>query len=89
MFEPYFSVEQTEEQNLGALGTIIGHEITHAFDDLGHLYDANGDYRNWWTKADETAFGQRAQAIVAYYSAYKDARRDAAGRYVYFGRKYR
>ncbi|HUM85020.1 MAG TPA: M13 family metallopeptidase [Lachnospiraceae bacterium] len=71
MFEPYFSVEQTEEQNLGALGTIIGHEITHAFDDLGHLYDANGDYRNWWTKADETAFGQRAQAIVAYYSAYK------------------
>ncbi len=71
MFEPYFSVKQTEEQNLGALGTIIGHEITHAFDDLGHLYDANGDYRNWWTKADEAAFGQRAQDIVAYYSAYK------------------
>lgn len=71
MFEPYFSVKQTEEQNLGALGTIIGHEITHAFDDLGHLYDANGDYRNWWTKADEAAFEQRTQDIVAYYSAYK------------------
>jgi len=71
MFEPYFSVKQTEEQNLGALGTIIGHEITHAFDDLGHLYDANGDYRNWWAKADEAAFDQRAQDIVAYYAAYK------------------
>jgi len=71
MFEPYFSVKQTEEQNLGALGTIIGHEITHAFDDLGHLYDANGDYRNWWTKADEAAFEQRTQKIVTYYSAYK------------------
>jgi len=71
MFEPYFSVKQTEEQNLGSLGTIIGHEITHAFDDLGHLYDANGDYRNWWTKADEAAFEQRTQDIVAYYSAYK------------------
>lgn len=71
MFEPYFSVKQTEEQNLGALGTIIGHEITHAFDDLGHLYDADGDYRNWWTKADEAAFERRAQKIVAYYSAYK------------------
>lgn len=71
MFEPYFSVKQTEEQNLGALGTIVGHEITHAFDDLGHLYDANGDYRNWWTKADEAAFEQRTQKIVAYYSAYK------------------
>ena len=71
MFEPYFSVKQTEEQNLGALGTIIGHEITHAFDDLGHLYDANGDYRNWWTEADEAAFEQRTQDIVAYYSAYK------------------
>ena len=71
MFEPYFSVKQTEEQNLGALGTIIGHEITHAFDDLGHLYDADGDYRNWWTKADEAAFEQRTQNIVAYYSSYK------------------
>lgn len=71
MFEPYFSVKQTEEQNLGALGTIIGHEITHAFDDLGRLYDANGDYRNWWTKDDEAAFRQRTQDIVTYYSNYK------------------
>ena len=71
MFAPYFAVGQTDEQNLGALGTIVGHEITHAFDDLGHQYDQNGDFRNWWSKADETAFEQRAQKVADYYTNYR------------------
>lgn len=49
---PYFSVTASEEENLGAIGTIIGHEITHAFDDLGSKYDENGDYVDWWSEAD-------------------------------------
>lgn len=69
--KPYFSVRQSKEQNLGALGTIIGHEITHAFDDLGSQYDENGDYVNWWSDADKKAFNERAEKIVTYYTNYK------------------
>ena len=50
---------------------IIGHEITHAFDDLGSRYDENGDLVNWWTEADRKAFEERAEKIVAYYDDYE------------------
>lgn len=68
---PYFSVSATQEENLGAIGTIIGHEITHAFDDLGSKYDGNGDYVDWWTEADRLEFNAHAQKIVTYYNEYK------------------
>ena len=68
---PYFNADADEAQNLGALGTIIGHEITHAFDDLGSQYDENGDFVNWWTEADRKAFDERAEKIVTYYNNYK------------------
>lgn len=68
---PYFDPAADEAQNLGALGTIIGHEITHAFDDLGSQYDENGDFVNWWTAADRKAFEERAEKIVTYYNNYR------------------
>lgn len=68
---PYIDPAADEAQNLGALGTIIGHEITHAFDDLGSQYDENGDFVNWWTAADRKAFEERAEKIVTYYNNYK------------------
>lgn len=68
---PYIDPDADEAQNLGALGTIIGHEITHAFDDLGSQYDENGDFVNWWTEDDRKAFDERAEKIVSYYNSYK------------------
>ena len=68
---PYFNPAADEAQNLGALGTIVGHEITHAFDDLGSQYDENGDFVNWWTAADRKSFEERAEKIVTYYNNYK------------------
>ena len=68
---PYFDPAAPEAKNLGALGTIIGHEITHAFDDLGSQYDENGDLAGWWTDADRRAFDERAEKIVNYYNNYK------------------
>lgn len=68
---PYFDAAADEAGNLGALGTIIGHEITHAFDDLGSQYDENGDFANWWTAADRKAFDERAEKIINYYNTYK------------------
>lgn len=69
--EPYFSLEYSDEKNLGAIGTIIGHEVTHAFDDLGSQYDENGDMVDWWTSEDRKAFNDRAEKIVTYYTSYK------------------
>lgn len=68
---PYFSVAASEEENYGAIGTIIAHEITHAFDDLGSKYDENGDMNDWWTPNDKKAFEERAEKIVSYYNQYK------------------
>lgn len=68
---PYFSVSASEEENLGGIGTIIGHEITHAFDDLGSQYDENGDFVNWWTNGDRQAFEEKAEKIISYYDNYK------------------
>ena len=68
---PYIDPAAGEAQNLGALGTIIGHEITHAFDDLGSQYDENGDFVNWWMAADRKAFEERAEKIITYYNNYK------------------
>lgn len=68
---PYFSATASEEQNLGSIGTIIAHEITHAFDDLGSLYDENGDYITWWSDSDRKEFEKHSEKIIDYYSSYK------------------
>ena len=57
--------------NYGAIGCVIGHEITHAFDDSGRKFDAYGNLKDWWTKDDAERFKDRADKIVEQYSKYK------------------
>ena len=57
--------------NYGGIGAVIGHEIGHAFDDQGRLYDATGALNDWWTKADDAAFTARSKGLVAQYNAFQ------------------
>lgn len=67
--ERVFSTEQTPEQRLATLGTIVGHEITHAFDTTGCQYDKYGVQNKWWDIDDMTSFQLRTTQLVNYYSA--------------------
>jgi len=67
---PYFDPDADDAVNFGGIGMVIGHEITHGFDDRGRRYDAEGNLREWWTAADQVRYRERAQAIVAQYDAY-------------------
>jgi putative endopeptidase len=66
---PFFSEHQDDAQNYGAMGAIIGHEITHGFDDQGAQYDKDGNLANWWTEADLAEFRRRADVLEAQYDA--------------------
>jgi putative endopeptidase len=57
--------------NYGAIGSVIGHEISHSFDNLGATFDATGKLRNWWTAADLAHFSQAGAALAAQYDAYE------------------
>ena len=57
--------------NFGAIGMVIGHELTHGFDDQGRKLDANGNLRDWWTEADASAFKARAAVLGAQYASYE------------------
>lgn len=67
---PFYSVMASRGTNLGGIGTVIGHEISHAFDTNGCQYDKDGNMKNWWTKADYEAFRKRADAFAPYYDRY-------------------
>ena len=67
---PFFDAKSDDAANYGAIGMVIGHELTHGFDDNGRKYDASGNLRNWWTKDDETRFLQRVGAIQKQYDGY-------------------
>ena len=68
---PFFDPEAPAADNYGAIGTIIGHEISHTFDAEGSAFDATGRLRNWWTQADHQHFEQEAQALEDQYDAYE------------------
>ena len=61
--EPFYSAGNSREQNLGGIGMVIGHEISHAFDPQGSQYDAEGNKVNWWTDADAEAFAERTARV--------------------------
>ena len=61
---PFYSIHQTRSENLGGIGAVIGHEISHAFDSNGAKCDELGNLNNWWTKADERKFNKKVQAMV-------------------------
>ena len=67
---PLFSALSDAAPNYGDTGGTMGHELTHAFDDEGSQFDAQGNLRNWWTDADRKQFEQRAQCVVDQYSGY-------------------
>ena len=56
--------------NFGAIGSVIGHELTHGFDDSGRKFDGDGNLKDWWTEADAKAFEERAACIADQYSGY-------------------
>ena len=64
---PLYDVDAPREANLGGIGYIIAHEITHAFDNNGAKFDENGNSADWWTEADYTAFQERCEAVTAWY----------------------
>jgi putative endopeptidase len=68
---PYFDPEADDAANYGATGATIGHEISHGFDDQGSLYDASGNMRNWWQKADHHAFSTLTSRLVVQYNRYQ------------------
>jgi len=67
---PYFSKDNDDAINYGAIGGVIGHELTHGFDDQGAQYDAEGNLRDWWTPEDEQKFKERASCIVDEYNTF-------------------
>ena len=67
---PAFSVEASDAVNYGAIGVVIGHEVSHGFDDQGAQYDAQGRLQNWWTPADLAEFQKRGQCVVDQFEGY-------------------
>ncbi len=68
---PYFDPRRPEANDYGAIGSVIGHEISHSFDDQGALFDAEGKLNNWWTEADTAHFQAAAAKLVVQYDAYR------------------
>lgn len=66
---PFFNPEADDAVNYGAIGVVIGHEMTHGFDDQGRNYDKDGNLTDWWTKEDAVRFTERADRLVAQYDA--------------------
>ncbi|XP_053378803.1 neprilysin-4-like isoform X4 [Mercenaria mercenaria] len=65
---PFYTHDQPAYLNYGGIGYVIGHEITHGFDDQGRLYDKSGNLHNWWSDTDAEKFKARAQCIIDQYS---------------------
>jgi putative endopeptidase len=67
---PYFDVNADDALNYGGIGMVIGHEITHSFDDQGAQYDKVGNVTDWWTKTDYAKFKAKTQQVIDQYSAF-------------------
>jgi putative endopeptidase len=68
---PFFDPRADDAVNYGSVGAVIGHEISHGFDDQGSQFDAQGNLRDWFTKQDHERFAAKTTALVAQYSAYE------------------
>ncbi len=68
---PFFDPNADDASNFGAMGAVIGHEMTHGFDDEGRKFDAQGNLRDWWTAQDTKNFNQRAQCIEKQFDGYQ------------------
>lgn len=68
---PFFNMEADDAVNYGGIGAVIGHEISHGFDDQGAKYDGDGNLRNWWTDKDREEFQKRGAQLSAQYSQFE------------------
>ncbi len=68
---PFFDMEADDAFNYGAIGVVIGHEMSHGFDDQGRQFDKDGNFRDWWVEGDGDKYNQRAQVIKDFFSAIK------------------
>lgn len=68
---PFFDAKADDAANYGGIGAVIGHEISHGFDDQGSQFDGDGNMRNWWTAEDRARFDQLTGKLVAQYSGYE------------------
>jgi putative endopeptidase len=72
--DPFFSADWTDSTNYGALGSVIGHEMTHGFDDQGRHFDATGKLANWWSEATDAEFRHRAECLVDEFGSFEPLR---------------
>jgi putative endopeptidase len=68
---PFFDATADEAANYGGIGAVIGHEMSHGFDDRGSQFDADGNLHDWFTKADHEKFAEKTKALIAQYDAYE------------------
>ncbi len=67
---PFYNAKADDAVNYGAIGVVVGHELTHGFDDQGRRYDGAGNLRDWWTPEDAKNFTQRAECVVSEYGGF-------------------
>jgi putative endopeptidase len=67
---PFFNPQADDATNYGSMGSVIGHELTHGFDDQGHQFDAQGNLKNWWTEQDDKNYAARAELVQKQYDDY-------------------
>lgn len=65
---PFYDKYASKEKNLGGIGAVIGHELTHAFDNIGSRFDESGKLKNWWSEKDYEEFSKRSKDVMRYYS---------------------
>ncbi len=68
---PFFDPQLSDAENYGGIGAVIGHEITHGYDDKGSMFGPDGNMENWWTDEDRKAFNERAQHFIEEYEKFK------------------
>ncbi len=68
---PFFQLDADDAINYGAVGGVIGHEISHGFDDSGSKFDGDGNLQNWWTDADRSAFEEKTSMLIEQYNGYE------------------
>jgi len=68
---PFFDPNATDEMNYGGIGAVIGHEMTHGYDDQGSRFGATGNFENWWTPADAKGFSGRTDKLIAQFNGYE------------------
>jgi predicted metalloendopeptidase len=68
---PFYNYQADAAVNYGGIGAVIGHEMSHGFDDMGSRFDADGNLKNWWTESDRERFNDRTKLLIAQFDAYE------------------